>query len=168
LTLWVPAERLAHIIDTACAKPHPESNTARKLYDLRHGRQQFISYDVAERLLIELGLEWLRHIPKDKGGLADIYEDGQQYGKPNHLSKANLSRPKPWKRSRKPPPFCVDCGKQTAAHKHKRCRPCHLKAVRAPHGTRSCYVGGCRCEPCREAQRAYQRVRDQTIGRRAA
>lgn len=27
------------------------------------------------------------------------------------------------------------------------------------HGTRSCYVGGCRCEPCREAARLYRRQR---------
>lgn len=27
------------------------------------------------------------------------------------------------------------------------------------HGTRSMYVGGCRCEPCREAQRRYDYAR---------
>lgn len=26
------------------------------------------------------------------------------------------------------------------------------------HGTRSAYVGGCRCEPCQQANRDYQRV----------
>lgn len=25
------------------------------------------------------------------------------------------------------------------------------------HGTVSCYVGGCRCEPCKQAKRAYDR-----------
>lgn len=28
---------------------------------------------------------------------------------------------------------------------------------RNKHGTRGCYVGGCRCDPCREANRAYQK-----------
>lgn len=38
-----------------------------------------------------MDLEWLRHIPRDKGGLSDIYEDGAQYGSPRSHTK--LPRP---------------------------------------------------------------------------
>jgi hypothetical protein len=39
----------------------------------------------------------------------------------------------------------------------------HKPARVAQHGTRSKYNGGCRCEPCRLAARAYERQRYQEL-----
>lgn len=92
--LWVPAERLAKMID-AHATPHCESNMARKMFDLRNGRQGYVSLDAADQMLTELDLHWLLYIPREKGGLADIYEDGIQYGGPDWSA---ASRPRPAQR----------------------------------------------------------------------
>lgn len=35
----------------------------------------------------------------------------------------------------------------------------HKRVKRAKHGTRSKYVAGCRCDPCRDAERAYWYVK---------
>ena len=38
------------------------------------------------------------------------------------------------------------------------CKDCHRKKTGlAAHGTRPCYVGGCRCEACTEANKLYYR-----------
>lgn len=86
--MWVPGHRLLEILDEL----HPRllarlNQTAeRRIRDLRAGRQQFVSYAAVERILMQLDLEWLRHVPRESGGLADIYEDGKQYGAPDFLS----------------------------------------------------------------------------------
>lgn len=80
--LWIPADRFVAIVEHA--KPHPDSSMARKLFDLRHGRQDFISLEAADRILTDLDLHHLFHVSREDGGLADIYVDGIQYGSPDH------------------------------------------------------------------------------------
>lgn len=53
--------------------------------------------------------------------------------------------------------YCEDCGVRTSLYARRHCRPCHLKRVKAPHGTRSRYTAKCRCELCTKAERDYQR-----------
>ncbi len=50
------------------------------------------------------------------------------------------------------------------------CTQCHLQKTVAEksgpqHGTRSCFVTGCRCEPCREANNDYAREYQRTYYR---
>lgn len=93
--IWVPADRILEILGAHPRRVpmlHPAG--MRRLSDLRSGRQEFISWTTAEAMLASMDLEWLRHIPRDKGGLADIYEDGAQYGAPDysHTQKARPTR----------------------------------------------------------------------------
>lgn len=87
--LWVPAARLVDVVDSH-AKPYCGRHgtwATRRLCELRSGRQKFVSLDTADKILAELDLVHFWHIPKDRGGLADIYGDGEQYGMPaNHLA----------------------------------------------------------------------------------
>lgn len=81
--LWVPADRLLPILEQYRGRTeHLTGRTARKLNLLRAGEQQFVSLSVVDEILIEMDLfEWLR-LPADQGGLADIYFEGKQYGRP--------------------------------------------------------------------------------------
>ena len=85
-TLWIPADRFLAVTDLtgdrAC-NHGKGSSIPRTLHRLRSGEQKFISLDAADKILIALGLERYWHVPQEDGGLADIYEDGKQYGFPN-------------------------------------------------------------------------------------
>ena len=84
--LWVPVERIQPIV----ARYKPSRRilsvaTQRRLHDIKHGNQAFVSLTVVDRILYEMGLEhWLR-IRQEDGGLDDIYADGKQYGNPNSI-----------------------------------------------------------------------------------
>lgn len=58
---------------------------------------------------------------------------------------------------------CQDCGgpvaRGNAPWRGKRCVTCHRDSMVPEHGTRGRYGKGCRCEPCRQAQRDYDRAR---------
>lgn len=58
---------------------------------------------------------------------------------------------------------CLDCGGPTSGSGGRskappRCYPCHLKFIEAQHGTLSRYQAGCRCDPCRAANRERGRA----------
>ena len=89
--LWVPAHRILEIVDSTNRRPWHSGHVVRRLNELRNGRQQFVSIDTAFGILCELDLEYLLHIPQEDGGLADIYEDGKQYGGPGD-AKAEKTR----------------------------------------------------------------------------
>jgi len=94
--LWIPADRFLHIID-ACRIENVDLGDAgiRRVFELRSGAQAFIELGTADRLLTRLGLQHWFHRPKEQGGLADIYVDGVQYGKPDPASGVYVTRPYP-------------------------------------------------------------------------
>ena len=97
--LWIPADRFLTVIERSGVDVRAELGEvgARRINELRSGRQGYVSLDTADRLLTALGLnDWFR-IRREDGGLADIYVDEIQYGEPNHLA----SRTKPRKTTRK-------------------------------------------------------------------
>lgn len=49
--------------------------------------------------------------------------------------------------------------KQSDGRVQRVCRGCQPKREPSAHGTRSKYTKGCRCGPCREANRNYERER---------
>ncbi len=86
---WIPRERFLAVVErrldwrTELRGTNAADRTIRRL---RSGEQEFVSPSVADRILTKLDLgDWF-HLPKDQGGLADIYEDGAQYGEPNNLA----------------------------------------------------------------------------------
>jgi hypothetical protein len=86
--LWVPADRL---LEVTAHHPNPtralEGRACERTYrEVRNGRRQFVSLRAADGLLTALDLNHFWHIPKENGGLADIYVDGAQYGKPRMAS----------------------------------------------------------------------------------
>jgi len=57
---------------------------------------------------------------------------------------------------------CENCSCQTTGcngpdSAPSLCATCYTDSIRAPHGTRSRYNAGCRCEKCRKALRRYMR-----------
>lgn len=84
--MWIPADRFLEVI--ASARPAAKGTaTHRRILELRAGRQDFIGLDTADKILVGLGIEHYWHLPREQGGLADIYEDGVDYGRPNnHLA----------------------------------------------------------------------------------
>jgi hypothetical protein len=83
-SIWIPADRFLAVVDRAGIENlgRRGTNLQRHLHRLRSGEQRFISLDSADKILTRLDLADWFHIPKDQGGLADIYEDGLQYGSP--------------------------------------------------------------------------------------
>lgn len=81
--LWIPGDRFLAVVDRN-GPPHvgKQSVVGRRLSELRSGRQEYISLDTADRILCSLGLSDWWHMAKADGGLADIYEEGRQYGSP--------------------------------------------------------------------------------------
>lgn len=82
--LWVPYERVQPILDEyKDSYAVLSASTQRRIYNIKTGRQKYVSLSVVDTVLIDMGLdEWLRY-RKEDGGLADIYEDGEQYGSPH-------------------------------------------------------------------------------------
>ena len=83
--LWIPADRLL-----AVANNHPNptaalqgQNCERTFRTVKAGARQFVSLRAADSILTRLDLNHYWHIPREQGGLADIYEDGAQYGAPD-------------------------------------------------------------------------------------
>jgi hypothetical protein len=64
---------------------HP--SMVRRYYDMKVGRQQFVSLKVVDEMFTVLGLQHVLQIPKENGGLRDIYVDGVQYGAPDRSPK---------------------------------------------------------------------------------
>lgn len=82
--VWIPGDRLLAVLERADIDM---TESERKLCsDLRTGHQEFVSLERADRILSRLDLNHFWHIPKDAGGLADIYEEGAQYGEPNRVA----------------------------------------------------------------------------------
>ena len=93
--MWVPADRFVRLIDRHRPSLYQGKHgtaTTRRMNELRSGRQRFVSLDVADRILTELDLTHLWHIPREDGGLADIYVDGNQYGAPERLRLVDGTR----------------------------------------------------------------------------
>jgi hypothetical protein len=91
--LWIPADRL---LSVAALHTNPSQALAglsveRTFRELKNGRRSYVSLRVADSILTRLNLHHHWHTSKDHGGLADIYEDGQQYGAPD----STPSRPGP-------------------------------------------------------------------------
>ena len=87
--MWIPADRFLEVIDKIGGPGYAGkgSPTHRRILELRAGRQKFIGLDTADKILVGLGAEHYWHLPREHGGLADIYEDGADYGRPNnHLA----------------------------------------------------------------------------------
>ena len=87
--LWVPADRLLAVVyrnPDWRKELHPAGE--RNIRRLRSGELEYLSLGCADNILVRLGLEDYWHVPQKYGGLADIYEDGAQYGKPDKSMKA--------------------------------------------------------------------------------
>lgn len=89
--LWFPSDRVVAAIGQP-PKHHP--SITRRLYEMREGRQKFVSLRVVDEILTQLGLQHLLQLPQEDGGLADIYVEGKQYGSPNRLPKVRQSQSK--------------------------------------------------------------------------
>ena len=83
--LWFPAARISAILEGCDLAHHP--NLTRRLYEMREGRQEYVSLRVVDELLLKLDLTHLLQLPLEQGGLADIYVDGKQYGAPDRKPK---------------------------------------------------------------------------------
>lgn len=92
-SVWIPADRLLAVLDKADSADLDELD-ARTIRLLRNGEQGYVTLDRADRLLTALDLFHWFHLPKEQGGLADIYEDGVQYGAPNNRNNWKKSNPK--------------------------------------------------------------------------
>ena len=89
--LWFPAERVVEAIgNSAKLSAHP--HLTRRFYEIREGRQRYVSLRVVDDILTRLGLTYLLQIPREEGGLADIYVDGKQYGQPDRTGLRNTGR----------------------------------------------------------------------------
>lgn len=81
--LWVPTARLIPIIALTDIRPSRMTPlTQRKVSIIKTGSQEFMGLYAVDNVLTELGLEHYLWKPQENGGLADIYEDGKQYGNP--------------------------------------------------------------------------------------
>lgn len=84
--LWVPADRLAPILRLHRGPwTMLRGNDRRRATAILSGEQVFLSLTVTDRILVALGLDEWFHYRREDGGLADIYEDGVQYGAPRGL-----------------------------------------------------------------------------------
>jgi len=80
--LYIPVDRLAPIIDRWEGVRSRLSESAQtRMQALK--TQRYMTLAAADKLLVELGLDDYWHYRKEDGGLADIYEDGAQYGRPS-------------------------------------------------------------------------------------
>jgi len=91
--LWIPAERFLAVVDRP-GRPRvgKQSVMGRRLSELRSGRQAFIRLETADKILTGLDMSHWFHIPADQGGLADIYEEGKQYGAPGYRYETEEER----------------------------------------------------------------------------
>lgn len=83
--LWIPAARLRNVIER---HPNPSAalagkNCERTFRAVMAGSRTFVSLRAADSILTKLDLHDWWHIPLADGGLADIYVDEKQYGKPD-------------------------------------------------------------------------------------
>jgi hypothetical protein len=85
--VWIPADRFLSVADQQpdLARRVEGTGADRRIRELRSGRQQFVSLEVADRILTGLDLNHWFHMPAADGGLADIYVDGAQYGAPSNV-----------------------------------------------------------------------------------
>lgn len=91
--MWIPADRLVAVIDRHPERvKHVNQAAQRRVRLLRSGVQEFVTLGSTDRLLAKLDLLDYWHIPKDEGGLADIYENGEQYGAPDNLAGVRSDR----------------------------------------------------------------------------
>lgn len=93
--LWVPADRLLavtslHRNPSGALQGH---NCERTYRAVKAGTRKFISLRAADSILTFLDLNHYWHLPQDQGGLADIYEDGKQYGQPDNTHKCVSPHP---------------------------------------------------------------------------
>lgn len=75
--VWINTERLIPHFSAWCDRNTVSSmsdSTTRRVFGVMQREQSVMRFDTADRLLIELGLDWLWHTPQADGGLADIYE----------------------------------------------------------------------------------------------
>lgn len=95
MNTWIPAGRLLTVIERSDFNSAELTRADRRfISDLRNGRQKFVSLRRADNLLTKLHMGDWWHLPKEHGGLADIYEDGAHYGSPNYSSRHLVPAPK--------------------------------------------------------------------------
>lgn len=80
---WIPVSRLQPILrEWRGSDEFLGQNLARKIGAIRNSEQEYVSEELADELLSALDMNEWWQIPAEKGGLADIYLDGKQYGGP--------------------------------------------------------------------------------------
>lgn len=179
MTVWIPADRFLAVVDGSShlTRDVLGEHAERKIRDLRNGRQEAISLEATDRIFTRLDLTDWFHLPKEIGGLADLYF-GEDVFTPSWVpkKKAQLDATRSKRRKyrteadrreaarlrqarcaakRRSP--CVDCGTPATG---ERCQSCRVKLVASPHGSISRYSRhGCRCDLCRIESTRYHRER---------
>ena len=87
--LWFPADRVA-----AALGESPDLSKwpalVRRYYELREGRQKWVSLRVVDEFFTRLELLHLFRLSPEDGGFSDIYVDGVQYGKPTGFNPRRI------------------------------------------------------------------------------
>ncbi len=84
--LWFPVDRvIAAVGNSPDLRKYP--GLERRFRKIRSGDIAFVSLRVVDDLLSKLSLTHLLQIPREDGGLGDIYVDGKQYGSPDRSVK---------------------------------------------------------------------------------
>ena len=94
-SIWIPGHRFVSVVERKPDYREELQGTefvTRTIRRLKDGTQRFVSLNVADRILVKLDMVHWFQIPKDEGGLADIYVDGKQYGAPDR-SHTRQQRP---------------------------------------------------------------------------
>ena len=79
-TVWIPAERFLALLDQCGVTNQTLGDTGvRRVQELRSGRQEALSLEAADRILTDLDMADWFHLPKEMGGLADLYFEEERF-----------------------------------------------------------------------------------------
>jgi hypothetical protein len=129
-TVWIPADRFMALLDQCGVTNQTLGDSGvRRVQELRSGRQEALSLEAADRILTDLDMADWFHLPKEMGGLADLYFEEERY-EPSWVpaAKARLAsfRGGPGRKTNR----CA-CG--TAIQpKSKQCIRCYRTTARSP------------------------------------
>lgn len=127
--VWIPAERFLEVLDcNGIGNDDLDRAGVRRVWELRNGRQEAVSLDVADRLFAKLGLTDWFHLPREKGGLADLYF-GEETFTPSWVprARAHLAAFRTAAQSSKTKK-CA-CGAPILS-RSTRCVPCYRESMR--------------------------------------